>query len=380
MPYANIRKKLNFSIVISMVFLTLELTSCQESPAIDPPKQSTNKLRELLSEVVTDNGIPGIIAAIIDGDSIRVMESAGIRKIGSPDSLTTGDLIHLGSCTKAMTSTLLATLVKNSELTWETTIIEIFPELKDAIHADYHHITLHQLVTHRAGVPANASDWWSHQNLSIKERRLEIIKDNLSYPTQVNANEFLYSNLGYMIAGAMAEKVTDRTWEELIDERLFTPLCMNSAGFGVPGTPDKTDQPWGHSKSGGSWNPLQADNAVALGPAGRVHCTFEDWAKFIRLQLPKHHPKILNREHLDALTVPVGDYAAGWGVGSRSWANGITLSHSGSNTMWYVIVWVAPEINRAFMVGTNSFNNQTFGIADRVIGELIELDKESEED
>ncbi|MEQ8469837.1 MAG: serine hydrolase domain-containing protein [Marinoscillum sp.] len=361
--------------IAAIVILPLVLASCKDDQPVHT-KQPTNELQELLSETVSDYNIPGLIAAVIDAEGIRLMESAGVRKYGLSDSLSTKDLIHLGSCTKAMTSTLLATLVKSGDLTWDTTLIEVFPELEGDIHEDYYDVTLHQLVTHRAGVPANAQDWWAYQDLEITQRRIALIKANLASPSEIGIDEYQYSNLGYMIAGSMAEKVTGLSWEQLMQEKVFEPLGMTSAGFGAPGTPDQTDQPWGHSKSAGQWQALQADNAQALGPAGTVHSTFEDWAKFIRLQLPQHSPEILNRAQLDELIDPIGEYASGWIVGERSWANGTTLNHSGSNTIWYVVVWVAPELNRAFMVGTNSFDNRTFQMADGIIGELIQMDQE----
>jgi CubicO group peptidase (beta-lactamase class C family) len=173
----------------------------------------------------------------------------------------------------------------------------------------------------------------------------------------------------------MAEKVTGLSWESLVRARLFDPLGMNSAGFGPPGTFGELDQPWDHYKSAGRWTSIQADNAKALGPAGTVHCSFNDWAKFIALQLPQNKPAILDREQLNALIEPVGEYAFDWVVVNRPWANGTALTHTGSNTMWFVVVWVAPEINKAFMVGTNSYNENSFAVCDRIIGELIQFDQ-----
>ena len=76
----------------------------------------------------------------------------------------------------------------------------------------------------------------------------------------------------------MAERVTARTWESLMQELLFAPLGIASAGFGPPGVPGELDQPWGHQRDpdSGNWVPSQLDNAAAPGPAGTVHITIED--------------------------------------------------------------------------------------------------------
>jgi CubicO group peptidase (beta-lactamase class C family) len=315
------------------------------------------------------------MAAIADSNGIILIGSAGVREVNSPEQITTDDLFHLGSCTKAMTSALLATLVADDEIQWETTLIEVFPELEEVIHQDFHDVTLHQLVTHRGGLESNAADWRAYQEQEIIERRLSILKDNLKDPGPVNQGEFNYSNLGYMIAGCMAERITGKSWETLIRERIFDPLGMSSAAFGPPGTFGEIDQPWGHFKVGNNWRAVQRDNPEALGPAGRVHCSFEDWGKFISLFLKQGNTTILDRDQLNKLVDPVEDYACGWGIYQRDWADGIVYTHNGSNTMWLVTVWIAPEINRAFFAGTNSYDENAAEIIDNVIWNLIRRDQ-----
>ena len=309
-----------------------------------------------LTGPVAEGKSPGLIAAIIDEAGVRAIASAGVRKQGSPEQFTINDQVHIGSNTKAMTSTMLATLVEDGTFIngWETTISEVFPELVDEIHSGYQRTTLWQLVSHAGGIARDARNWWAHAGLEIKARRYAIMKETLANPPAGPIGEFLYSNLGYMVAGAMAETLTGKSWETLMEERLFTPLGMYSAGFGAPNTPNEVDQPWGHKRdAGNSWVPSQIDNPVAFGPAGTVHVSIADWAKFIQLWFPNSEPKILDRETLDTLITPrSGDYAAGWGV--FSWDGDIGIGHDGSNTYWYSTLWVTPNRGRAYVVVANS--------------------------
>jgi len=199
-------------------------------------------------------------------------------------------------------------------------------------------------------------------------------KGNLKNAPTTKPAEYQYSNLGYMIAGSMAERVTGESWESLMQKRLFEPLGMKSAGFGPPGTHGRTDEPLGHVKSDGKWVPKYHDNAEALGPAGRVHCSLQDWARFAALQLPASEPKILDRKILNELLNPTGRYAAGWNIAQRPWAKGMALNHGGSNTMWFAIVWVAPKLNRTFIAVTNSADDKSAGICDKTISQLIRID------
>ena len=333
-----------------------------------------------LTGPVAEGKSPGLIAAIIDGAGVRALAAAGVRRQGSPEKLTGNDLVHIGSNTKAMTSTMLATLVADGTFAngWETTVIQIFPELVGEIHAGYQAVTVWQLISHTGGLARDARRWWAHTELEIQERRYAVLKENLADPPAGPVGAFLYSNLGYMVAGAMAEKLTGKSWETLMEERLFAPLGMASAGFGAPGNLNAVDQPWGHSRAttGASWMPSQLDSAAALGPAGTVHVSIADWAKFIQLWFPDVVPSILDRKTLTTLITPgAEDYAAGWYVASRSWAADRALNHLGSNTYWVTILWVAPNRERAYLAVANSAEpdlDQTEDMLDSIIWSLID--------
>lgn len=334
-------------------------------------------ISDSLQSMVDNAKVPGAVGAILDSNGVLASGVFGKRNISAKAEMKKDDQLHLGSCTKAMTATMLATLVKDGKLTWESTVIGIFPELKDSIDKSYHQVTLWQLLTHTGGVARNAENWFAYSTMpKVRDQRYQLLKSGLMNASGLTKGEFNYSNLGYMIAGCMAEQVTGKSWEELMRKRLFEPLDMKSAGFGPPGTLGKADQPWGHNKVDGKWEAVQMDNAEALGPAGTVHCTLEDWARFIALQLKSGDTKLLSRDQLNQLVTPTGDYAAGWIVQERSWANGKVITHNGSNSTWYATVWVAPKKNRAYVVVTNSYDDQSQKVCDQMVAELLEIDAE----
>ena len=161
-----------------------------------------------------------------------------------------------------------------------------------------------------------------------------------------------------------------------MQKRIFSPLDMKTAGFGPPGALGKTMQPWGHRRIEREWRPRQFDNAEALGPAGRVHCSLADWAKFLSLHLSNSNKDLLSKKLLQKIVTPTGQYAGGWVIVERNWGKGIVLTHNGSNTMWYAVVWVAPILDRTFIVATNSKDEKSRNICDKLIGELIKIDRD----
>ena len=232
--------------------------------------------------------------------------------------------------------------------------------------------TLWQFVSMTSGVKRNASRWWGHLEKPIVERRYELLRENLVEPPVADPGSFHYSNLGYMVAGAMAERVSGFSWERLMHERLFAPLAMDSAGFGPPGRIGEVVQPWGHTREdvAAAWVPYQQDNPVALGPAGTVHVSLEDWGKFLGLWLPEEAPSILDRRALDRLIEPTrGNYAAGW----RVWfgREGKVIGHDGSNTHWYVSTRVVPDRGQAYLVAANSAERE-LEVSGHLVGEIID--------
>ena len=301
---------------------------------------------QTLEDIRKKHDLPALAAVVVKDGQICDRLAVGVRKLGDPTPVTTNDVFHIGSCTKSMTATLTAMLIEEGKLKWDTTIADVFPELKGKMDKQYETVTVEQLLRHRGGVPGSppSAAWttaWKEVGTPTQQRR-EFIEAVLREPPEAAPGaKMIYSNQDYAIVGAMLEKITGTSWEKLITDRLFKPLHMDSAGFGPPGKTDAVDQPWGHTKKLFITVPVQSDNPPAIAPAGRVHCSLDDLARFVIFHLrPNQTGGLLKPETLDMLHTPPdgGDYACGWVVLKRGWAGGNALMHNGSNTMWYVVM------------------------------------------
>ncbi len=340
--------------------------------------QRTEKsVEQMLQSVRAQYELPGVIAAEIDGGRLTSLAAIGQRKQGATERISPGDLVHLGSCTKAMTATLLALLVQENHIEWESTVGAVLPDLRDDMHPSYRQVTLRQLLTHSGGLPAHDERIFrADSRLSPTQQRRALFNELLaSEPDYPPGSRHVYSNLGYMLAGLMAETVTGQSWEQLMRMRLFRPLRMETAGFGPPGTPGRVDQPWGHQEtSDGNLAPRQRDNPPILGPAGRVHCSVADWSRFLAVHLNHQpDPPLLTEVTLRELHRPVQDaeYALGWLATPRTWARGRALTHAGSNTMWFAVVWLAPNRDFGVLAVTNSGQSNAAQACDDVVAWLI---------
>ncbi|MGD9688500.1 MAG: serine hydrolase domain-containing protein [Phycisphaerales bacterium] len=386
----------------------------EPAPVNAPAAPAVRDLAATLEPIRAKHALPALAGAIITGDGLIALGATGRRRVDHPEPVTTSDLWHLGSCTKAMTATLAALLVERGTLTWTTTLADAFPDLAPDMHADFRRVTLEQLCTNRGGVPGNLDAdglWdklWRHKGEPLEARR-ELLRGVVRRaPEYTPGTRTLYSNAGFAIAGHMCERAAGKPYEALLRELLFEPLGMRSAGFGAPGAPeaDPPDQPRGH-RDGKPHEPTAdgrgADNPPAITPAGRVHASLGDWARFVGLHLrgarrldPDAAPQpaeqvgaiTLRDETFRKLLTPPAegtDYAFGWARTTRPWARtrelgapaantrpGTVFTHSGSNTLWFCVTWIAPGRDFAVLVCTNQGGDDGAKAADEAAWALIQ--------
>ncbi len=361
--------KTRLGIALALLCLTPIVQAAPATPPTSSPRPAAPKdVSALLAPIIQKHDVPGMAVAVVRNGEVVALGVAGVRTRGKPDKIAAADRFHLGSDTKAITAMLCGILVDEGKLKWSQTLGETFPELKKTMNPAWQAVTLEQLLTHRGGAPGELSKdelWgklWEHKGTPTSARRLLLTGVTAKPPEATPGEKFIYSNAGYAIAGHMAEKVTAKSWEDLLRQKIFRPLGMTSAGFGPPGAPGKNDQPRGHKADGSPVEPgPAADNPIAIGPANSVNCSIADWAKFAAANLPSAKVKLVKPETLEKLHTPVGEekYAMGWMVlDNQPWAGGPAFTHAGSNTMWMAVAWLAPAKNFAILIAANQAKDE----------------------
>ena len=334
--------------------------------------------------------LPAVAAAVVKDGKIVAAGVAGTRRIGTVSPLTVKDRFHIGSDTKAMTSLLAAILIEHPKagdrvkLDWKTTVGEVYPELLDKMAAGVKDITLEQLLSHTSGIPSDREEHIPLLNYSVTDdpANLDGMRASLVarlVPMALTARpgqRFEYANVGYVLAGAMLEKLAGKTWEELVVEQIFEPLQMASAGFGPQSSMGRVDAPLGHAldKNGqvraflaGPWG----DNPAIVGPAGTAHMNvldFATWAAWNSMEggLPPAlvKPATIRKMHTKVIDMPPkpdapvgtpssGGYGLGWGTVSLPFSSEPFVFHGGSNNMNLAYILLQPKKQLGLVALTN---------------------------
>jgi CubicO group peptidase (beta-lactamase class C family) len=344
-------------------------------------------LDETLRPFLAKYEMPAVAVAVVQEGKIIALGAVGTRQVGTNTSVTPTDRWHIGSDGKAMTALLAAMLVEEGKLRWTSTLPDIFPELTEKMTPSLRKATLEQFLCHTSGVRAEVdySPLFDQATLrdtdTLVEQRLWVVQEASRLPLGAEPGvKWAYSNVGYVMAGAMMERVSGKSWEQLMVERIFTPLDFRSAGFGPQTSVGRLDAPAGHMMVNGKLKAFaggpSSDNPMTAAPAGTAHMSVLDFAKWAgwNAGAGKRGPKLVSNESLKKLhtpvastgsrenappgTPPAGNYGYGWGDLKPDYMTESLLYHGGSNGKNLAHIYVDLKNDRAMVLVTNIAGKQ----------------------
>lgn len=336
---------------------------------------NAQSLNQVAEKIIKKDSIPEMAFAIITKDSIIIKKVIGHHKISetslNPNANIT-DYFHLGSNTKAITGFIAAKLVENNKIDWNTKFFDLFPELKNKSNPEYFNITLEDLLSHRAKIQSFTSGI-EYQNLpkfdgNKQEKRRKFSEYVLTLNPIENEENYNYSNAGYSIATIMLEKVSEKSWEKLIDKFLRQKLNINMA-FGWPNR-NFENQPYGHWVENGKLVSVSPEIDYDLSmtePAGDLSMNIENYAKFIQLNIQGLAGKnnFLQAKTYQFIHTNKNDYAIGWGNYTEN--NEQISEHAGSDGTFFSYV----QIDRRNLIGYVVLVNSGSTTAQNGVYEMI---------
>jgi CubicO group peptidase (beta-lactamase class C family) len=330
-----------------------------------PTPMPYGDLQTEVTSALSQSGAPALTGAFMAKKTTGIVVGEavdGVLVFGQAGQVKQGLKWHVGSITKSMTATLVARLVERGLIRWDVKLGDAFGDLAPDMLAHYRGMTLAQLMTGQAGMPTNISlaDRFGHETneaTPTQSRKLWVRQAFAMKPE----TGFVYPNNGYVLAGALCEKLTGKAYETLMQEEVFGPLGIGSAGFGPP----PLGNPQGHRNAllGGRTIALGvdpgADNPAGMSPAGAAHMTMQDLAKFGLAHSEGHQGlrnDYLKQETWQFLHTPPATasadnkYAFGWVMRPDG-----TLWHNGSNTYWIAELAFDPTKSLAACASANLF-------------------------
>jgi CubicO group peptidase (beta-lactamase class C family) len=229
------------------------------SAAADAPIDQGPTLEQLRRRC----GVPAVGAIVVSTDRVVARGVAGFRRMGESGAVSVGSHWQLGSLTKNFTGTIAGLLVERGRLSWDTTLRQLYPEYLALMAPNVADITVRHIMTHRSGmIHADPYPWpggpeINGPGLTLSQRRQRAIPANLKTPLLfVPGARFSYSNRAYNVLAVVLERLTRRSFEDLVIEEIARPLGLGAVKFGEPALDDPGGEPWPHVADGGRWKPV----------------------------------------------------------------------------------------------------------------------------
>ncbi|MDE2691662.1 MAG: serine hydrolase [Acidobacteriota bacterium] len=224
--------------------------------------------------------VPGLGVAIVEDGKTVFAKGYGWRNVEEKLPVTPDTLFAIGSNTKSFTATLLAMQVDDGTLAWDDPIRTVLPEFRLHDPAATDEMTAVDLLSHRSGLPRHDLYWYATgRNRSELLAGLHHLEPSASFRSR-----YQYQNLMFMTAGIVSERIGGKSWEELVQERVLTPLGIDRATFSVIRMQEDDDFSYGYGADE-EIERVPFRNIDAIGPAGSINMSARDLAAYVRFHL-----------------------------------------------------------------------------------------------
>ncbi len=316
--------------------------------AADPAKVTRPEVDKAIQEIeraaqqeIADGAVPGLAIAVVFDDAMIYAKGFGVRDTGTGEAVDADTVFQLASVSKPIGSTVVAELIGEGKITWDSRIADLDPSFAMNIPWVTSALQLRDLYAHRSGLPDHWGDL--HEDLGFT-RAETLYRARFQRPSTSFRTGYAYTNFGMTEGGVAAAKAYGLEWEDASEEKLYKPLGMTSTSSRFADFMARTNKALGHVLVDGKWVQKYKRDPDTESPAGGVSSSVTDLAKWMRLQLAEGKfdgKQIVDKDALAETHLPMiminptslsgipQFYGLGWNVGYDEDGRR-KISHSGA--------------------------------------------------
>src|SRR6266571_2742786 len=329
--------------------------------------RAIQELEQLAEKQIRENALPGLAIAVVFQDKIAYAKGFGVRDVNTKAPVDADTVFQLASVSKSIGSTVVAELVGEGKITWDSKLSVLDPTFAMFDPWVTHEVTIRDMYAHRSGLPEHAGDLLEDLGFS----RAEILRRlRYQHPGSSFRSHYAYTNFGMTEGGIAAAKAYELEWEEAAKQKLYNSPGMTSTSSRYADFIARRNKALGHVLVDGKWVQKFKRDPDAQSPTGGVSSSVNDLAKWMRLQLASgkfdgkqivnekalgetHHPHMLTG--FSPFAGLPGFYGLGWGV-SYDPEGRLRLNHSGAFALGAAThVNLVPAEQLGIVVLTNAY-------------------------
>ncbi|MGR5983808.1 serine hydrolase domain-containing protein [Bacillus cereus] len=271
---------------------------CTTHPKVYAQQNVKVTLDKYIEKFIKEQNIPGAAVAIVHNKEVFFTKTMGVTG-ESEKKVTSKTPFAIGSISKSLTALAIVKLIEDKKIKLEDPVQRYLPWFKLKNPQISSTITIQHLLTHTSGINTYEglalSDKQSKSSTALKENVMKLSNVKVTAPP---GEKYQYSNVNYIVLGAIIEGVTNETYSSYMEKHIFQPLNMNGAAASKEIAYEK-DYLTGYQ----SWfgiprkSVVSYDNAGA--PYGYITANLEDMIQFLMFLNRKEHTQFLKKENID---------------------------------------------------------------------------------
>jgi len=318
-------------------------------------------------------GVPGVGIALVEGEKVVFEGGFGVRELGKPARVDKDTQFAVASFTKGMTTLLLARLVDEGKLAWDTPVAKVYPGFKLGDADTTSKVQIKHLVCACTGLPRQDLEWMFEYGKMTPKGSMELLAT--MRPTSNFGDVFQYSNVLAAAAGWVAghvlypDKELGAAYDEAMRKLVFDPLGMKATTFDMARM-EKHNHASAHGEDvDGKPSVAKMDMnhaIVPFRPAGGAWSSVHEMSRFIALELSRGvlpgGNRLVSEQNLLARRAPqvtIGEdevYGMGLAV-ETGWGVPVVTTHGG--LFGYKAIWFAfPEQGVGAILLANADNGR----------------------
>lgn len=378
--------------LLGSLLLCAGIAAAQTGPA-EAPRQINDvhavaaEFGSWMEEIERSGQVAGLAASIVSGDEVVLERGIGYADWNEHKPVTPETVFRVASLSKAFAATMAGVLVEEGALRWDLPVTTEMPTFTLADESASERLTVRDILSHRVGLPRNTHDLLLEQAEPyplLVERLKEV-------PMTCPVGEcYGYQNIAFSLIGDIIYARTGNFFHRLVEKRLFHPLGMDTATYGLAELQSASSwaRPHVRARGGGFRSFIPNENYYRVAPAAGANASLRDLQKWLMAQMG-NHPDVLSPELLAELHRPqvktaremqtspwrrerllAAEYALGWRVYDYAGQN--LIFHAGAVQGYRALIGFLPEHEVGLVMMWNSETAIPVGLLpmflDRVLG------------
>ena len=270
------------------------------APAL-PPLDVRN-FEAVAQQLVAGGRIPGLAVAIVQNGRVLSARGYGVTDARNGEPVDAHTVFRLASLSKSFAGTVTGMLVNDGMLRWDSRLTDYVPDFRLSMPDAAQQVTVADLLSHRVGLTHNAYDRDLEGNADFHALTVKMANAPM---TCAPGQCYAYQNVAFSLVGDVVFAATGQFYSEAVARRIFKPLGMHDASYGLEGIEASARWAKPHVRGGGGWVPLMPKPTYyRVAPAAGVNASISDMAQWLLAQTG-HRPEVLPAPLLATLHAPL---------------------------------------------------------------------------